>query len=107
MYAKCLLTSNSAGRLTRVRTALCSPEEQYTCHNYGSVLVLHAGSERPWFAHIDVVLTVQGQLFSPYIHPATAEVGFICKLRRYVPNARPVVSLYGHKYYADRENVCS
>lgn len=35
------------------RTALRFPDERYTCHHCGSVLVLNSESECPWFAHTD------------------------------------------------------
>ena len=112
MYAKCFLACNSAGRLIGARTALRSPEERYTCHHCGSVLVLHAESERPWFAHTDVVLTERGTQGCPYVHPAADEVLLIRQLQRYVPGAMPVVGhvvhhspIYG--YHSDEEASCS
>lgn len=96
MYAKCFLACNSAGRLAGARTALRSPDEQYTCHHCGSVLVLHAGSERPWFAHTDTALTERGRQDCPAIHPDDDDVLLMRQLQRYVPNARPVV---GHVVY--------
>ncbi|WP_353622319.1 putative zinc ribbon protein [Citrobacter sp. Cpo126] len=107
MYAKCFLARNHAGRLTGARTALRSPSERYTCHHCGSILVLHADTERPWFAHTDAALTECGRRSCPCTHPDGDDVLLMRQLRRYVPNARPVVSLYGHKYYADPEGVCS
>ena len=91
MYAKSFLARNPAGRLTGARAALRSPSDLYTCHHCSSPLVLHAETERPWFAHTDVALTGRGRQECPYTHPAAAEVGLIHKLRRYVPNAKPVV----------------
>ncbi|MCP8727753.1 DUF7828 domain-containing protein [Escherichia coli] len=98
--------------MTGARTALRFPDERYTCHHCGSIQVLNSESERPWFSHTDVVLTVQGQQFCPYIHPAAAEVGFIRKLHRDVPNAKPVVSHAGqctseYHSYGDEEVMCS
>ncbi|MCR3700706.1 zinc-ribbon domain-containing protein [Citrobacter portucalensis] len=91
MYAKSFLALNSTGRLTGARTALCSPSDAYTCHHCDSPLVLHADAERPWFAHTTAALTERGRQECPYTHPAAAEVRFIHELRRYVPNAKPVV----------------
>ncbi|CAH6636233.1 MULTISPECIES: DUF7828 domain-containing protein [Pseudocitrobacter] len=90
MYAKCFLACNSAGRLTGARTALRSPGERYTCHHCGSDLVLHTDAERPWFTHTDAALTV-GRQGCPYIQPDIDEVLLILQLRRYVPNAMPVI----------------
>lgn len=90
MYAKLFMARNSAGRLTGARTALGSPDERYTCHHCGSVLVLRTESEHPWFAHNDAALTV-GRQGCPYIHPDVDEVLLILQLRRYVPNAMPVI----------------
>ncbi|MBJ9159651.1 hypothetical protein I5467_17675 [Citrobacter sp. FDAARGOS_156] len=111
MYAKCFLACNSAGRLTGARTARRSPDERYTCHHCGSVLVLHAESERPWFAHTDDGLTVRRQQ-CPYIHPDVDEVWLIRQLQHYVPNARLVVGRVVHHspvraYHKDEEAVCS
>lgn len=89
MYAKSFMACNSASHLVGARSALRSPDEQYTCHHCGSVLVLHAEPERPWFAHTDDGLTVHRQQ-CPYIHPAADEVQLIRQLQRYVPNAMPV-----------------
>lgn len=111
MYAKSFLARNPAGRLTGVRTALRFSSRVYTCHHCGSPLVLHAEVERPWFAHTDDALTVQGQQNCPYIHPATAEVGFIQRLRCYVPDARLVVrhTQCASEYhaYGDEEGICA
>lgn len=96
MYAKSFLACNSAGRLTGARTALGSPDERYTCHYCGSVLVLHADAERPWFAHTDAALTERGRQDCPYIHPDVDEVLLIRQLQRYVPNA---MSVMGHVVY--------
>ncbi|GCL78507.1 TPA: putative zinc ribbon protein [Escherichia coli] len=107
MYAKSFMARNSASRLTGARTALRSPYERYTCHHCGSVLVLHAESEHPWFAHTDAANAERGRQDCPYIHPDVDEVLLIRQLQRYVPNAMPVVSLCRHEYYTDREAVCS
>lgn len=107
MYAKLFMARNSAGRLTGARTALRSPDERYTCHYCGIVLVLHAEAERPWFAHNDAALTECGRRSCPCIHPDINDVLLMRQLQRYVPNARPVVSLCKHAYYADREALCS
>lgn len=112
MYAKSFLALNPAGRLTGVRTALRTPSDVYTCHRCGSSLVLHAETERPWFAHTDAALTVQGQQFCPYIHLSVDETRFIRELQRYVPNAKPVIRHAGqcaseYAYHVDGEAVCS
>ncbi|EOY5093607.1 putative zinc ribbon protein [Citrobacter amalonaticus] len=112
MYPKSFLALNNAGRLTGARTALRFPDERYTCHHYGSILVLQADAERPWFAHTDAALTERGTQNCPYVHPAPAEVRFIRKLRRYVHNAKPVVihaSQCASEYhsYEDEEVICS
>lgn len=52
MYVKSFLALNSAGRLTGARTALRSPDV-YTCCRCGSILMIHAEPERPWFTHAD------------------------------------------------------
>lgn len=108
MYAKSFLARNPAGRLTGARTALHSPSDAYTCHHCGSPLVLHAGAGRPWFAH----MTGRGRQECPYTHPAAAEVRFIHELRRYVPNAKPVVHHAGQYpgesgYHAEGEVICA
>jgi len=115
MYAKSFMARNSAGRLTSARTALRSPDKRYTCNNCGSVLVLHAESERSLFAHTDTAFTERGRQDCPYIHPDVDEVLLIRQLQRYVPNAMPVVSLCKHAvhhspvraYHKDEEAVCS
>ncbi|ECC5186936.1 hypothetical protein YM80_004851 [Salmonella enterica subsp. salamae] len=107
MYAKSFMARNRAGRLTGARTALRSPSDVYTCCYCGSTLVLHAESERPWFAHTDAALTECGRRSCPCTHPDIDDVMLMRQLQRYVPNARPVVSLCRHKYHADREAVCS
>lgn len=107
MYAKLFIARNRAGRLTGARTALRSPSDVYTCCYCGSTLVLHAESERPWFAHADTAHAERGRQDCPYIHPDVNEVLLIRQLQRYVQNARPVVSLCRHKYHADREAICS
>lgn len=91
MYAKSFMACNGTGRLTGARTALRSPDERYTCHHCGSALVLHTDAERPWFAHTEGALTERGRQDCPYTHPAAAEVRFIHELRRYVPNAKPMI----------------
>lgn len=96
MYTKSFLACNSAGRLTGARTALRSPGERYTCHHCGSALVLHAESERPWFAHTDAALTERDTQGCPYVHPAADEVQLIRQLQRCVLNAMPVA---GHVVY--------
>ncbi|HAU4281888.1 hypothetical protein DN590_25275 [Citrobacter freundii] len=103
MYAKSFLACNSAGRLTGARTALRSPEERYNCHHCGSVLVLHAESERPWFAHTDAALTERGRQDCPYIQPDIDEVLLIRQLQRYVPGAMPVT---GHAVHHCPVRVC-
>lgn len=107
MYTKSFLACNSAGRLTGARTALRSPGERYTCHHCGSALVLHAESERPWFAHTDAAHAERGRKDCPCIYPDIDDVLLMRQLQRYVPNAMPVVRLCKHAYYADREAVCS
>lgn len=107
MYAKSFIARNIAGRLAGARTALRSPGERYTCHYCGSALVLHAESERPWFAHTDAAHAERGWQEYPYIPPDVDEVLLMRQLQRYIPNAMPVVSLCKHEYYADREAVCS
>ena len=112
MYAKSFLACNPAGRLTGARTALCSPSDVYTCHHCGSPLVLHAEAERPWFAHTDAALTGRGRQECPYTHPAPAEAGLIHELRRYVPDAKPVVHhakqyLTGPGCHAEGEVICA
>lgn len=112
MYAKSFLARNAAGRLTGARTAHRSPSDAYTCHHCGSPLVLHDEAERPWFAHTDVALTGRGRQECPYTHPATAEVGLIHELRRYVPNAKPVVHHAGQCLrepgcHAEGEVICA
>ena len=112
MYAKSFLARNSAGRLTGARTALHPPSDVYICQHCGSPLVLHAEAERPWFAHTDTALTVQGQQFCPYVHLAAAEVRFIQQLRHYVPNAKPVVHHAGQYLgesgcHAEGEVLCA
>lgn len=107
MYAKSFMARNSAGRLTGARTALRSPAERYTCHHCGSTLVLHAESERPWFAHTDESLTEHGRGSCPCTHPDGDDVLLMRQQQRYVPNARPVASLCKHEYYVDQEAVCS
>ncbi|ROW36346.1 hypothetical protein C3454_12415 [Citrobacter europaeus] len=107
MYTKSFLALNNAGRLTGARTAPCSLDEQYIYHNCGSVLVLHAEAELPWFAHTDTALTERDKRSCPCIHPDIDEVLLIRQLQRYVPNAMPMVSLYKHEYDEDREAVCS
>ncbi|MDU3905272.1 MAG: putative zinc ribbon protein [Citrobacter portucalensis] len=112
MYTKSFLALNNAGRLAGARTALRSPDEQYTYHYCGSVLVLHAESERPWFAHTHAVLTERGRQDCPYIHPDVDEVLMIRQLQRYVPNAMPVMEHAvhhspGRAYHKDEEAVCS
>ncbi|HBD7023430.1 putative zinc ribbon protein [Citrobacter sp. CK180] len=91
MYAKSFLALNPAGRLTGARTALRSSSDVYTCHHCSSPLVLHAEADCPWFAHTDAALTERGRQECPCTHPAATEVRFIHELRRYVPNAKPVV----------------
>nr|HBK6101720.1 hypothetical protein [Citrobacter freundii] len=111
MYAKSFLACNPAGRLTGARTAQRSPSDAYTCHHCDSPLVLHADAERPWFAHTDVALTGRGRQECPYTHPAAPEVRLIRELRRYVPNARPVVrhtQCTGEYHaYGDEEGICA
>lgn len=112
MNAKCFLAHNSAGRLTGARTALRSPDERYTCHHCGSILVLHADTERPWFAHSDAALTERGTQDCPYVHPTADEVLFMRQLQRYVPEAGLVVHHAGqyaseNDSYADGEVLCS
>ena len=112
MYPKSFLALNNAGRLTGARTALRSPDEQYTCQHCGSILVLHVDAERPWFAHTDAALTERGTQGCPYVHPAADEIQLIRKLRRYVPNAKPVISHAGqctseYHAYGDEEVICS
>lgn len=106
MYAKSFMARNSAGRLTGARTALRS-SDVYTCCHCGSILVLHAEPERPWFAHTDAALTERGKRSCPCTHPDGDDVLLMRQLQRYIPNARPVVSLRWHEYYGDREAVCS
>lgn len=88
---------------TGARTALRSPEERYNCHHCGSVLVLHAESERPWFAHTDAALTERGRQDCPYIQPDIDEVLLIRQLQRYVPGAMPVT---GHAVHHCPVRVC-
>ncbi|HBL0732674.1 TPA: hypothetical protein LON50_002233 [Kluyvera ascorbata] len=112
MYAKSFLARNRAGRLTGARTALRFPSDVYTCYHCGSPLVLDAVAERPWFAHTNAALTVQGRQFCPYVHPEATEIVFIQRLQCYVPDARLVahhagqcVSRYG--CHAEGEAICS
>lgn len=107
MHAKSFIARNRAGRLTGARTALRSPSDVYTCCYCGSTLVLHTESERPWFEHTDAALAEHGRGSCPCTHPDGDDVLLLCHLQRYVSNARPVVSLCKHAYYADREAVCS
>ena len=69
-------------------------------------------AERPWFAHTDAALTERGTQGCPYVHPAADEIQLIRKLRRYVPNAKPVVShadqcTSEYHAYGDEEVICS
>ncbi|EPJ4165712.1 MULTISPECIES: DUF7828 domain-containing protein [Citrobacter] len=112
MYAKSFLACNPAGRLTGARTALCSPSDVYTCHHCGSPLVLHAETDRPWFAHTTAALTERGRQECPYTHPAVDEVRIIQRLKCYVPDARPVARHVGQCQgesgcHAEGEAICS
>lgn len=112
MYAKSFLALTPAGRLIGARTALRSPSDVYTCHHCGNPLELHAEAERPWFAHTDAALTVQGRQYCPYVYPVASEVGFIQRLRCYVPDARPVARHAGQcpdesGCHAEGEIICA
>ena len=93
MYAKSFIALDGNGHLTGAITAQLYPYDRYTCHLCGSALVFHPewGTNRPWFEHTREDLTANGREHCPYIHPEPKEAKRIRMLRRYVPDALPVV----------------
>lgn len=93
MYAKSFISLDGSQRLTDATTAQISLYDHYTCHLCGSALVFHPewASNRPWFEHTWEDLTANGRHHCPYVHPEPKETRRVRMLRRYVPDAIPIV----------------
>ncbi|KFK91676.1 MULTISPECIES: putative zinc ribbon protein [unclassified Serratia (in: enterobacteria)] len=92
MYAKSFIALDSHNRLIGARTAQTAPDDRYCCHLCGSAMRFHPDyqTERPWFEHRQNTLTAQGRE-CPYVQPDREERRYIKMLRRYVPDAHPIV----------------
>lgn len=93
MYAKSFIALDVSQRLTGATTAQLHPYDRYTCHLCGSGLVFHPewATNRPWFEHTWEDLTENGRHHCPYVRPEQKEARRIRELRRYVPDAMPIV----------------
>lgn len=112
MYPKSFLALNNAGRLTGARTALRSPDEQYTCQHCGSILVLHVDAERRGLRIPMLHSLSEARKVALTFTLRLMKIQLIRKLRRYVPNAKPVVShadqcTSEYDAYGDEEVICS
>ncbi len=92
MYAKSFMALDGNNRLTGARTAQTAPYDRYRCPLCGSAMTFHPEyhMKLPWFEHWQNALTARGR-HCPYVKPERAETERIKLLRRYVPDARPIV----------------
>lgn len=92
MYAKSFMALDGNDHLTGARTAQSAPYDRYRCHLCDSAMTFHPEyhTERPWFEHQQNALTDRGR-HCPYVKPERGEIRRIKILRRYVPDARPLV----------------
>lgn len=93
MNAKSFIALDSHQCLTSGTTAQTFPYDHYCCHLCGSELTFHPEwkTNQPWFEHTREGMTENGRQHCPYVNIAPVEQRLVQQLRRFLPDACPVV----------------
>jgi len=96
MHAKSFIAFNSTGQLMAATKAQLASNDQYRCHLCRALMKLHTpeNGKNPWFEHIQQTTrtTLVHKLHDcPYLTPDAEEMARVSALRRFVPEAQPVV----------------